>query len=85
MEGMNIVARVVSKSKVVELRGKKHATAIIEDATGQIKLNLWRGQVDQVDEWDLILVSDAFVHVRLGEKQMSTWSELKKASINEFV
>jgi ssDNA-binding replication factor A large subunit len=85
MENVDVVARVTRKSVPIEIRMKKYAYAIIEDSTGQIKLNLWRGQVDQVEVGDLIFVSNAFVHVRMGEMQLSTWSDIKKASLQDFI
>jgi ssDNA-binding replication factor A large subunit len=85
MENVEVVARVVNKSQVTEIRMKKYAYAIIEDETGQIKLNLWRDQAEQVDVGDLIKVTNAFVHVRMGEKQLSTWSSIGKGSLREFL
>jgi ssDNA-binding replication factor A large subunit len=63
---------------------KKYAYAIVEDVTGRIKLNLWRNQVDQVEEGDLIIIPSAFVHVRMGEMQISTWSDIRKASLKDL-
>jgi ssDNA-binding replication factor A large subunit len=83
-ENVQVVARVMSKSVPAEVRMKNYAYAVVEDETGRIKLNLWREQVDQVDEGDLIYVSNAFVHVRMGEMQLSTWSDIKKASLKDF-
>lgn len=85
MENITIVALVLSKSPATEINMKKHAQAIVGDDTGQIKLNLWRDQVSQVEEGDLIKIPNAFVHVRMGEKQLSTWSSIEKASLQEFV
>jgi len=85
MENVVVVARVVSKSQVTEIRAKKFATAMIEDKTGQIRLNLWRDQVDQVEEGDLILIPNSFVHKRMGELQLSTWSNIEKATLDDFV
>jgi len=85
MENVVVVARVVSKSQVTEIRAKKFATAKIEDETGQIRLNLWRDQVDQAEEGDLILIPNSFVHKRMGELQLSTWSSIQKANLNDFV
>jgi ssDNA-binding replication factor A large subunit len=77
MEGITVVARVVSKSVVSEVRMKKYARAIVEDETGRIKLNLWRDQVDQIREGDLVKIPDAFVHVRDRTLQVSTWSKIQ--------
>lgn len=85
MEDLEVVARVVNKSQATEIRMKKYAYATIEDETGKIKLNLWRDQVEQVDVGDLIKVTNAFVHTRTGEKQLSTWSDIGKGSLREFV
>jgi ssDNA-binding replication factor A large subunit len=85
MENVDVVAKVIRKSAPMEIRMKKYAYAIVEDATGQIKLNLWREQVDQVEVGDLIYVPNAFVHVRLGETQLSTWSDIRKACLEDFV
>jgi ssDNA-binding replication factor A large subunit len=85
MENVTVVARVLNKTKEIEIRGKKYASATIEDSTGKIMLNLWRDQVSQVEEGDLVRVQEGFVHVRMGVKQLSTWSDIKKASLNEFL
>jgi ssDNA-binding replication factor A large subunit len=85
MENVTVVARVLSKSQVTEINKKQFATAVIEDQTGKIMLNLWRDQVGQVEEGDLIIVPNAFVHLRMGEKQISTWSNIEKALLGDFV
>lgn len=84
-ENVEVVARVISKSPPIEVRMKKYAFAIVDDGTGRIKLNLWRDQVDQVEEGDLIVVLNAFVHVKMGLMQISTWSDIKKASLQDFI
>jgi ssDNA-binding replication factor A large subunit len=84
MENVEVVARVVNKSEVTKIRMKKYAYATIEDETGKIKLNLWRDQVEQVDVGDLVKVTNAFVHLRKGEKQLSTWWDIGKGSLREF-
>jgi len=85
MENITVVALVVSKSSPTEIKMKRYASAIVEDETGRIKLNLWRDQVDQIEEGDLIMIPNAFVHVRMGEKQLSTWSNIEKANLDDFV
>lgn len=84
MEYITVVGRVVMKSAVTELGGKKYASAIIEDETGKIKLNLWRDQVSQVEEGDLIKISKAFVHQRNGGRQLSTWEKIEHASLRDL-
>ena len=79
MQNVTLIARVVKKSQVY-MRGhprKRYASAIMEDETGRIKLNLWREQVDQVKEGDIVRIPDAFVHIRGGTVQISTWSTIE--------
>ena len=83
MENITVVGRVLSKTQEIEIRGKKYASATIDDETGKIMLNLWRDQVSQVEEGDLIKIQNAFVHIRMGLKQVSTWSDIKKASLKD--
>ncbi len=78
MENVTIVARVISKTQIAEIRGKEYASAIVEDDTGEIKLNLWRSQVGQFEAGDVIKIPGAFVHVRDGAKQISTWWDIEK-------
>lgn len=84
MDNITVIARVLSKTREIEIRGKRYASANIEDETGKIILNLWRDQVSQVDVGDLIKIQSAFVHVRMGVKQLSTWSNIEKASLKDM-
>jgi hypothetical protein len=84
MENITIVARVLNKTQVVEIRGKKYSSATVEDKTGKIMLNLWRDQVSQIEEGDLIKIQNAFVHVRMGVTQLSTWADIEKAGLEDL-
>lgn len=55
---------------------KKHATAIISDETGKIRLVLWRDQVDQVKVGDTIMLLDAFTRHNRGRFSIETWQEV---------
>ena len=77
MNNVTLIAKVVEKSQVVKRRQKRYASAIVEDETGRIKLNLWREQVDQVKEGDIIKIPKAFVHFRGKTVQISTWSTIE--------
>ena len=52
MEGVNIEGIVVEKSTPEELETRfgsaLHASAVLKDETGQIKLNLWRDQAEKI-------------------------------------
>jgi ssDNA-binding replication factor A large subunit len=80
MENVTLMAKVIQKSepKFVGFDKKKYASAILEDETGKITLNLWRDQVDQVSTGDLVKVSNAFIHVRFNTLQVSTWSKVER-------
>ena len=84
LSGITIVAKVASKSDVTAVRKKKYAFAIIEDETGQIKLNLWRDQVNQVEKGDFIRITKGFVHMRFKVKQVTTLSSIKKVDPKEY-
>ena len=47
MNGLTIIADVISKSAVMKIREKEYGSAIIGDETAIIKINLWRDQVNQ--------------------------------------
>jgi ssDNA-binding replication factor A large subunit len=77
MRNLTLIVKVVEKSQVVERRQKRYASAIVEDETGRIKLNLWREQVDQVKEGDVIRIPKAFIHIKGSTVQISTWSTIE--------
>lgn len=53
----------------------KHAIAQISDETGKIWLSLWRGQIDQVNVGDTILLTNAFIRTDRGRRALNTWNE----------
>ena len=59
-----LVAKVVEKSKETEWDAKEYASAIIEDETGRITLNLHENQVDQVEVGQIVKISEGFTEVR---------------------
>ena len=83
MKHVTITARVVEKSQVTMRGQKRYATAIVEDETGRIKLNLWREQVDQVKEGDIVRISEAFVQFTGRTVQISTWSTIESIDARE--
>jgi len=84
MENITLVGRVLSVTQPIEINMKKYAYAVLEDGSGEIGLNLWREQVAQVEEGDLVKIKDAFVHVKRGVKQISTWSNIEKGSLKDL-
>jgi ssDNA-binding replication factor A large subunit len=77
MEDLTLTAKVVQKSPTVIRNGKKYASAIVEDESGKIRLNLWREQVEQVNVGDIVKIPKAFVHTRGRTLQISTWSDME--------
>lgn len=77
MRHVEIVGKV--KSKEVIMRSPKMlAKAIINDDTGEIVLNLWRGQAEQVSVGDTIRVLNGFVKMWRGKLELSTWRDVEK-------
>jgi len=63
---------------------KKHFRAVLEDETGRIGLDLWRGQTSQVKNGDRVIVRNGFVRYRHNGRMLNTWDEtieiLKRAA-----
>jgi len=84
MTRLNIIGKVELKEN--EPRPyKRHAVAQISDETGKIWLVLWRGQVDQVDIGDTILLFNAFTRPDGGRYAVQTWQEvISKVSLSDL-
>ncbi|MEM4576726.1 MAG: OB-fold nucleic acid binding domain-containing protein [Candidatus Nezhaarchaeales archaeon] len=67
------------KPKTVQTRyGPAQLTyAIIDDGTGQIKLNLWRDQIDMVNVGYKVRVENAFAKEFRGELELNVGSNGK--------
>jgi len=50
------------------------ARAILEDDTGKIALNLWRGQIDLIKEGDVIRVENGFVRTYQDQLELNVGS-----------
>ena len=50
------------------------ARAVLEDDTGKIALNLWRGQIDLVKEGDIVRVENAFVRTYQDQLELNVGS-----------
>lgn len=65
MKQINIVARIIEKGETREVTTKYGSAlvswATLEDETGKIRLNLWRGQISAVKVGDIIRLENAFV------------------------
>jgi len=67
MRNIDIICKVVEKGETREVQTRygpaKVCAAVLEDETGSIRINLWRGQVDKVRVGDTIHIQNAFVKV----------------------
>ena len=67
MRNIDLMCSVVEKGETKEVKTRygpaKVCAAILEDETGSIRMNLWRGQVDKVRVGDTIHINNAFVKV----------------------
>ena len=77
MKQVSIEAKVTEKSDPREVTSRykdqtlKVADTIITDETGQIKLTLWKEQIDQVNVNDAIKVENGYVTSFRGEIQLN--------------
>jgi len=73
---IDITVQIVDKGEIREFQkfGKsgKVCTAVVKDATGEIKLSLWNEQVDSVNVGDTIKIVNGYVNEYQGEKQLTT-------------
>lgn len=53
------------------------ATAVLEDESGKISLNLWRSQIDLVKESDIVRVENGFVRTFKGQLELNVGSKGK--------
>ncbi len=73
---VEITVQIVDKGEVREFQkfGKtgKVCTAMVKDASGEMKLSLWNEQVDSVNVGDTVKVVNGYVNEYQGEKQLTT-------------
>jgi len=73
---VELSAEVTEKGEAREFekfgRSGKVCTAVIKDASGEIKLSLWNEQVDNVNVGDTVKISNGYVNEFQGEKQLTT-------------
>jgi ssDNA-binding replication factor A large subunit len=72
-----LVAKVVEKSKEAAWGAKEYASAIIEDETGRITLNLHENQVDQVEVGQNVRISGAFTEINGKFLEISSWKKIE--------
>ena len=53
------------------------ATAVLEDETGKIALNLWRDQIDLVKDGDLVQIENGFVKTYQDKLELNVGSRGK--------
>lgn len=64
MRGLRIEGRITSIGEVREVNTRfgpaRVATAVLEDETGHIRVNLWRSQIDSTKPGDMVRLINAF-------------------------
>lgn len=73
---VEITAEVISKEepRTFDKFGKsgRVCNAVLQDATGKVKLTLWNEQVDKVNVGDQVQIKNGYVNEWQGEKQLTT-------------
>lgn len=79
MDGITVTGRITSlgEKREVETRyGKANvASAVLEDDTGKIVLNLWRSQIDLVKVGDLIRIENGFIRTFQQQLELNVGSK----------
>ncbi len=88
MNNITIILKIISISKervVMTKYGESRvATAVGEDDTGKINVTLWRNQIDQVREGDVIKLTGAFVTEFRGELNLNVGKGGKIEVVSRF-
>jgi len=74
MKNFQIMGKIEGK-KPVPSPFRRHYISYLYDDTGKILLNLWRDQVDQVEDGDTIYLLGAFTQKGKQGVTLSTWEE----------
>jgi len=74
MINIQVTGKIEGKRLLYNL-SRKHAVAFLTDETGRILINLWRDQVDQVEDGDTVYLIGAFTKKVKGGLTLSTWEE----------
>jgi len=86
MEGVNVSGRVtyIGIKTIVKTRFGEAAVAraTLEDDTGKIALNLWRDQIDIVEEGDVVRIENGFVRTYKDQLELNVGSRGKIVRIS---
>ena len=86
MERVNVSGRItyIGIRMIVKTRFGEApvARAILEDDTGKIALNLWRGQIDLVKEGDVVRIENGFVRTYKDQLELNVGSRGKMVRIS---
>jgi len=87
MENIEVVGRIteLSEKRRVQTRfGQADlATAVLKDETGSIAVNLWRQQIDSVNEGGVVRIINAFAKVYNDRLELSIGGDGQIISISE--
>jgi replication factor A1 len=78
MNGITVTGRItyIGIRRIVKTRFGEApvATAVLEDSSGKISLNLWRGQIDLVKEGYVVRIENGFVRTYQGRIELNVGS-----------
>lgn len=81
MDGVFVEGRIsyIGIKRIVQTRYGEApvATAVFEDDSGKISLNLWRNQIDLVKEGDVVRVENGFVRTFKDQLELNVGSRGK--------
>jgi ssDNA-binding replication factor A large subunit len=75
MRALTVVGKILSISEIRDVSTKfgpaTVATARLQDESGEIRLNLWRGQISLVKPGDIVRLENAFVRVFNNQNELN--------------
>ena len=75
MQDLEITGKVIQMSETKNVTTRygpaRLSTAVLEDETGSVRLNLWRNQIDKVHVGDTIILRKAFITVFMDNIELN--------------
>ena len=72
---VNVIVKVVSKSEIREVSGRRGdhrvADALVGDETGSIYLTLWDDNIGQIDEEHTVSITNGYVNLFRGNMRLN--------------
>jgi ssDNA-binding replication factor A large subunit len=76
MKDIDVAGKVTKVERTQRSLWREHALAWLNDGSGEIRLNLWRDQIEQVHIGDVVHLRAAFARKYKGMVlELSTWED----------